>query len=124
MTDQLGFDFSLERGRDSSPEAVIIAANPDRYAPDFAAWLVDNWHVWREFRRQAELIRARGYTHYSARTIIHFLRHHSALAEVSNAGWKLNDHWSADLGRLYMDVTGLHDFFETRVQRDSSKRAA
>ena len=56
--------------------------------------------------------------HYSARTIVHVLRHHSAVAEVDGEGWKINDHHSPYFARLFDLVhpehVGLWEFRETK----------
>mgnify|MGYP003349026817 CR=1 FL=1 len=38
-------------------------------------WFKDNDHIWRAFERQAILIARSGHKHYSARTIVEYLRH-------------------------------------------------
>jgi hypothetical protein len=42
----------------------------------------------------------KGFKHYSARTIIHVLRHHSAITEA-NGEWKINNNYSPYLARLF-----------------------
>lgn len=119
---QLALDLTPERGKSEAPELRAIAAHPERFEAGFAAWLIDNWHVWREFERQASRMAARR-KHYSARTIVEVLRHHSALAE--NGGpWKINDHNTPDLARLFVLMHPEHGtFFEFRVL-PTSRRAA
>jgi hypothetical protein len=109
----------------AAEEMRLVAANPDRFAPDFADWLADNRHVWREFVRQADAVARRGYEHYSARTVIEVIRHHTKLAEVSADGWKVNNNHVPDIARLYALVRPHRaEFFEFRVQAGKSKRAA
>lgn len=80
----------------------------------FEQWLSENQHIWTAFERQALLISQRGYKHYSARTIIEFLRHHTALKEASEL-WKINDHITPYLARMFMEKhPHLKGFFETR----------
>jgi hypothetical protein len=100
-------------------ESHLVASQPSRYSAGFAAWLVENWHVWRAFCRHADVIRARGHRHYSARTIVEVLRHESAISEA-HGRWKLNNNAAPDLARLYEDMTGsgLFEF------RDGGGRAA
>lgn len=116
-------DFARAPGQPASRELTIVNANPHRYASDFAPWLLNNWHIWREFCRQADAMRERGRAHYSARTIIHWIRHNTALAEVEG-DWKVNNNFSPDMGRLYADLRGCPEFFEFRIVPGSSKRAA
>ena len=77
-------------------------------------WFKDNDHIWKAFERQAILIARSGHKHYSARTIVEYLRHHSALQEKDGM-WKINDHVTPYLSRRFM---GQHPqyigFFETR----------
>jgi hypothetical protein len=81
---------------------------------DFDEWLSENTHVWIAFERQALLVHQRGYRHYSARTIIEFLRHHTATKQVSEE-WKINDHAVPHLARKFMEVhPNLNGFFEVR----------
>lgn len=92
------------------------------FSKEFLTWLPNNLHVWEAFCDQAFKVRDRGFKHYSARTIIHFLRHHSAIAEIGGA-WKLNNNYSPYLGRLfdlrYPNAKGLWEYRETkRAKRD------
>lgn len=81
---------------------------------DFAVWLNENWHVFEQFRYEADRARAMGWKHYSGRTIIEVLRHQSNL-RASDGRWKLNNNYTPDLCRLYMDLTpSAAGFFETR----------
>jgi hypothetical protein len=50
----------------------------------------------------------RGFTHYSARTILHVIRHHRELTEKSDSGWKVNNNHSPYLGRLFEFVYPQH----------------
>ncbi len=80
----------------------------------------DNPGVYAAFVAEAEAIRAaqlrRGEDpHYSARTIIHYLRHHSATRDTTSP-FKLNDHLSAYFARRLMRERPAEfaSFFETR----------
>ena len=96
---------------------VLVVANPSHFRPDFAAWLEKNPTIWDAFAAQADIIWSRGRRRYSARTIGEWLRHETAMREGPNEhGWKLNDHWWPDLGRLYMLTYPERDgFFERRT---------
>jgi hypothetical protein len=113
----------LHRGR----VTALVVARPDAFQPGFLDWLSDNWPVWERFEREASYIWFRGRRHYSARTIIEWLRHETVLREAvrQDVGeFKLNNNWVPDLARLYgmvyPDRSGL---FETRVM-PNSRRAA
>lgn len=92
---------------------LYIVARSDAFREDFYEYLDANWQVWLRFQQEADKIRARGRSRYSARTIGEVLRHESALSDDS--GWKLNDHIWPDMARLYLAVTPeARGFFELR----------
>ena len=100
----------------------VLQANAGRFRAGFPAWLEENGHVWARFSAETDKVRARR-SHYSARTIIEFLRHESSLAD-SGADWKLDNNHAPDLARLYLllhpDAEG---FFTTRVLPHSERTA-
>jgi hypothetical protein len=77
-----------------------IAMNPAGYRDDFYDWLNANGHIYIAFEREADRIRARGRDHYSHRTIWEYLRHETALREVSGER-KMNDHQTKSCALLY-----------------------
>jgi hypothetical protein len=107
-------------GGASSGLRELLQENAGQFRVEFPAWLEENRHVWLAFCREADKVRARR-AHYSARTIVEVLRHESVLADT-DATFKLNDHNTPDLARLYLltheDADG---FFETRVPRKSTR---
>jgi len=84
---------------------------------EFLDWLPENFHVWDAFCEQAFSVRNLGFKHYSARTIIHFLRHYSAVTEKSGP-WKINNNYSPYLARLFdhcfPNSAGLWEYRETK----------
>lgn len=81
---------------------------------DFDQWINENQHIWEAFEREALSIARLGFKHYSARTIIHFLRHHSALREESGE-WKINNDVSPYLARHFAEkYPSLKNLFEYR----------
>lgn len=96
---------------------MVAIANPDVFPPDFTAWLADNEHVWDAFVGHARDVLRSGYTHYSARTIIHVMRHHSAIRERGGS-FKINNDHSPYLARLfdliYPQHAGLWEYRETK----------
>lgn len=115
MSDQYAIDFSNKDPVDAVCDA--IKAHPHEFRPEFFEWLRENWPIWRAFEREARRLKARGFQHYSARTIWEVLRHHTNLQE-SRGPWKLNDHYPPDCARLLMlaypeDFDG---FFELRTR--------
>ena len=95
-------------------------ARPDIFPVDFRYWLRDNVHVWSAFVREAQRVIDKGFRHYSARTIIHVLRHHSALEEKGGE-YKVNNNHSPYLARLFDLVypahAGLWEYRETKKVR-------
>lgn len=84
---------------------------------DVYQWLLDpaNVEVWRMFEKEANRVWLnKANKHYSARTIVEYLRHHSA-ANDSSTDFKINDHHAPVLARmwtfLYPERAG---FFELR----------
>lgn len=112
---QMGVD-SFERERVLS----VIAANSGLFHDDFAAWITENWELWVRFDAEATKVRRRGFKHYSARTIVHFMRHETALSQAGGE-WKINNNVSPDLARLYVI---LHPqagyFFEFREMKSKA----
>ncbi len=78
----------------------LIADNQEQFSHEFIDWLPKNEHVWKAFVRETNKVIAIGFKHYSARTIIHVLRHHSAIAE-KGTGWKISNNSSPYLARLF-----------------------
>lgn len=105
------------------PLLAIVRQDQENFLPGFAAWLSANLHVWRAFEREADRIWARGRRHYSARTLIEYLRHETALADT-DAEWKINNNCAPDLARLYrLRYPARADLFELR-RMPGSRRAA
>lgn len=98
-------------------ELKVVAEHSALFTEQFAAWLPDNLHVYDAFADEAHRVIAMGFGHYSARTILHYLRHHSAVTERDAAGWKLNDHYSPYLARLFdllnPHLAGLFEYRQT-----------
>ena len=99
----------------------LAKANADKFPQDFLDWLADNLHVWDAFVREGQHVIRRGFKHYSAYTIVEFLRHHTAVSEAGST-WKINNNHRPYLARLfeikYPEHAGL---FEMRV---TTKRTA
>lgn len=95
----------------------FIDGRPELFRIDFREWLLENWHIWLAFKFEANRIWDCGFTHWSARTIVHYLRHETAIRERSDT-WKVNNNFSPDLGRLwecfYPQRVG---FFEMRERK-------
>lgn len=116
---QLAFLFS-GRGKD---QVVYIASRQAwRYRPDFARWLAVNYAIWERFEREANKVYDRGRRHWSARTILEYMRHETALRE-NEGELKLNNNRAPDLARLYLTLyPERSDMFELR-ESDARKAA-
>lgn len=80
---------------------------------DFDAWLDENMHIYYAFEEEALNVIDAGFQHYSARTIVEFLRHHTAIKEKGM--WKINDHATPYLARLFAKKHPIHaHLFEFR----------
>lgn len=100
----------------------LLQAHAGKFRQEFPAWLEENGHVWARFCTETDKVRSRR-AHYSARTIIEFLRHESSLREADE-DFKLNNNHAPDLARLYLLVNpDAEGFFTTRIQ-DHSERTA
>lgn len=79
----------------------------------------ENPGVYLAFVKEAEAVRASNFTHYSARTIIHVLRHHSAVKDGGET-FKINDHISPYLARrLARERPAFATFFEFREAKSA-----
>lgn len=80
--------------------------------------------IWSAFKHEANRIYSRGRRHYSARTILEWLRHESMVAEIEPQ-WKLNNNYAPDMARLWLLIYPERvGFFELRSQEGSAVRAA
>ena len=108
---------------DPSPAAGARGAvmewngGPDLFGPppvDVSAIPAD---VVRKFEVLAFEVADRGYSKYSARTILHRIRWHYAI-ERGDREFKCNDHWSPPLARWFMQKHPEHTgFFELRASQ-------
>ena len=92
------------------------------------AYLPENLHVFAAFEREAMAVIKRGWKHYSARTIVEVLRHHTALQDNVESGWKLNNQNTPYLARLFAllhpDHADLFEFREAKAVRRLSEGCA
>lgn len=68
----------------------------------FDDWLIDNLAVQRAFDTQALAVAAQGREHYSAYTIVEYLRHDSFLRQTqTHSMFKINNNLTASMARLF-----------------------
>ena len=103
---------------------MMIVTHADWFRKDDLSWISANYHIWEAFEAEADRIWNRGRTRYSARTIIEYLRHESEIRETPNAGgWKINDHATPSLSRLYGLMHPDRDGFFEKRSGNSAVRA-
>ena len=86
-------------------DAAFDRVNPDVYAA---------------FVAEAEKVKRKNFEHYSARTIVHVLRHHSLVSD-GDKQFKINDHVSPYLARRLMrERPEYKGFFELRRSREDA----
>lgn len=94
-------------------------AHTHLFRADFEPWLIANHHIFEYFEQCAVKVWDSGFKHYSARTIVEVMRHRSNIREIGDGSWKLNDHRTPDMARLYMllhpEHHGLFEFRERKA---------
>lgn len=95
-----------------------VLLHPHQFRKDFYDWINSNFHVFEYFEQCAVKVWEAGFTHYSARTIVEVMRHRSNVREIIGE-YKLNDHRTPDMARLYMllhpEHLGLFEFRERKA---------
>jgi hypothetical protein len=100
----------------------IAIQNKTEFPDDFMEWLPDNLHVVHQFNNETFKIIAKGFKHYSGRTILEVLRHHSALSENAKP-YKLNNNHTPYLCRLFGLLFPQHaNLFEYRITHKPLRR--
>ena len=98
----------------------LIKDNPTKFSAEFPQWISENENIFDSFAVEAKKVRLRGFKHYSSRTIVEFLRHHTNLREASG-GFKINDHSVPYLARLfdlmYPEHKGLFEYRKLGVKK-------
>lgn len=110
---QLSFLFG---GRDKDfVMAMVTRQTPWHFRAEFPKWLSENWGIWQRFEREANKVYAMGRPHYSARTLIEFLRHETALREADSE-YKITNNVVPDMARLYVTLYPERSgFFDIRT---------
>lgn len=88
------------------------------FQPGFSAWLADNLHVWQLFEARAMQLAAAGRSRMGARMIAESMRWDTAVKELPEGKYKLNDHWTPDLARLFIRMHPQYSsLFQLRERR-------
>lgn len=83
------------------PVDALLREHAASFRPGFATWMRENRHIWRAFCREADRAWRRGRQHYSARTIVEYLRHETSMSD-SGCMFKIDGNCVPDLARLYL----------------------
>lgn len=99
---------------EQSAALTIVRASPDLFMEGFEAYLSEQWAVWKAFEHEAQRVAYRGRQHYSAKTIVEWLRHETVVKEA-NSLFKVNNNATSSLARLFvLRHPRFADFFEFR----------
>jgi hypothetical protein len=82
-------------------ELNLVENNPEMFRRGFREWLMENAGIWRAFENEAERVWAKGRTHWSAHTIIEYLRHETMFRDASDEQFKISEQWTSSIARLY-----------------------
>jgi len=85
----------------------LVEKERQQFSDEFVEWLPKNLHVWEAFVNETFAVLDVGFKKYSARTIIHVIRHHSAIRE-NGTEWKVSNNSSPYLARLFALVYPEH----------------
>lgn len=98
-------------------DLIKVARSHPEIPSEFAIWLEDNTVVWDAFCVEAVKAVRLGYQHYSSKTILEYLRHHSLIYDTYKS-FKLNNNHTPYLSRLfaavYPDYAGLFSYRTVR----------
>jgi hypothetical protein len=106
--------MDLFEGAERTQALFIVQQNPDLFMDGFEAYLNEQWAVWKAFEHEAQRVAFRGRQHYSAKTIVEWLRHETVVKEA-NSLFKVNNNATSSLARLFvLRHPRFADFFEFR----------
>lgn len=123
-TNTLADNGQMSMFADYTPTILdTAAAHAAILSQEFIDWLPHNLHVWNAFVAETMKVIKRGHTHYSSRTILEFLRHHTATTEQYSE-WKINNNLQPYLARLfdaaYPELAGLFEYRTTTKDKGKS----
>ena len=94
---------------------VVQAATIPRVPNAFLDYLRENAHVYERFENMAVQKIGLGYKHYSSRAIVHILRHETEVNEGEMSSFKISDHISPYISRLFaVRYPEYKDFFKMK----------
>lgn len=96
---------------------AAVLLHPHQFSPSFYTWLNANYPIFEYFENAAMNTWEAGHKHFGARTIVEVMRYRTALREIGNGAWKLNNNRTPEMARLYMLLhVEQAGFFELREQ--------
>lgn len=96
----------------------VILTRPWAFWKGFDDWILDNLDIQRAFDAQALAVIAQGREHYSAYTIVEYLRHDTFLRQADRRRGllKINNNLTASMARLFGCMHPQHrGLFEYRL---------
>jgi hypothetical protein len=97
----------LEQNNSKAVKLAVLAKTDREIPNSYCDWLIGNIHVWEAFEQETFNVIAKGFKHYSARTIIHYLRHYSEIGEQCSK-FKIKNGHSPYLARLFALIHPEH----------------
>lgn len=92
----------------------LVRQQPDLFMDSFELYLSEQWAVWKAFEHEAQRIAFRGRKHYSAKTIVEWMRHETVVREAQSE-FKVNNNATSSFARLFvLRHPRFKDFFEFR----------
>ena len=96
---------------------TIIGRFPSQFREGFGGWLQQNVAIQRAFENEALAVIAAGRDHYSAYTIVEYLRHWTFLRDAG-FGFKVDQNWGSSMSRLFVHMHPQHlKLFRTKQER-------
>lgn len=118
MSEELQIELTLPVDDRRTTARIFCSTKPEMFRDDFDGWLLNNWYLYLRFEKEANRVAHRR-THYSANTIIEYLRHETAMRDSTDEEFKFNDRWTSSIARLYGLMNPINaGLFEYRERRD------
>jgi len=108
--------FNLDIAERRTFVITLVMEHKEKFTPWFNQHIADNVHVFDAALREVVRLKNEGVDHYSMRTIVEYLRHHSIVV-AKDKDFKINNLLAPDMARLMMFMfKELEGFFELRCR--------
>lgn len=95
-----------------------VVLHSSLFKKDFYDWLKANGPIFEYFENCAIKIRENGTQHFGAKAIVEVMRYRTAVREIGDGKWKLNNNRTSDMAKLYLLLHPEHDgLFEVRGKK-------